>query len=69
MYSEKKQDIHGDTGSLAIGLIIAVFTVKFIELQKDAPLKYQFESALAVAFGLLIIPIFRYYQSIFPAFI
>jgi UDP-N-acetylmuramyl pentapeptide phosphotransferase/UDP-N-acetylglucosamine-1-phosphate transferase len=58
VFGKENKIFMGDTGSLAIGLIIAVFTVKFIELQKDAPLKYQFESALAVAFGLLIIPIF-----------
>jgi UDP-GlcNAc:undecaprenyl-phosphate GlcNAc-1-phosphate transferase len=48
----------GDTGSLIVGLLVAVFTVKFLEFQQSAIVKYQFYSAPAVAFGLLISPLF-----------
>ena len=48
----------GDTGSLIAGLLVAVFTIKFLEFQHAAPVKYQFHSAPAVAFGLLISPLF-----------
>ncbi|MCJ7449546.1 MAG: undecaprenyl/decaprenyl-phosphate alpha-N-acetylglucosaminyl 1-phosphate transferase [Bacteroidales bacterium] len=48
----------GDTGSMITGLIVAVFTIKFLEFQQTAPVKYQFHSAPALAFGLLISPLF-----------
>jgi UDP-GlcNAc:undecaprenyl-phosphate/decaprenyl-phosphate GlcNAc-1-phosphate transferase len=48
----------GDTGSMITGMIVAVFTIKFLEYQQVAPAKLHFHSAPAVAFGLLISPLF-----------
>jgi UDP-N-acetylmuramyl pentapeptide phosphotransferase/UDP-N-acetylglucosamine-1-phosphate transferase len=47
----------GDTGSLIIGLILAVLAIKFIELNKVAS-SFSYKSAPIVAFGVLIVPLF-----------
>ncbi len=49
----------GDTGSLIVGLIMAILAISFIEMNSkvmDHP--YAFKSVPAVAFGILIIPLF-----------
>ncbi len=50
----------GDTGSLMIGLVVSVLIIAFIdtnyELQPGHP--YRFEGIPAVAFGIVIIPLF-----------
>lgn len=49
----------GDTGSLLIGLICSILTIKFIELHQtigDNP--YAFQAVPAVAVGILILPLF-----------
>ena len=47
----------GDTGSLIIGLLLAVLAIKFIELNPIAK-SFSYRSAPIVAFGVLIIPLF-----------
>lgn len=49
----------GDTGSLLIGLVCSILTIKFIELHRtigDNP--YAFDAVPAVAVGILILPLF-----------
>jgi len=49
----------GDTGSLIIGIICAVLTIKFIEFHREAPESiYAFKSAPAVAIGILLFPLY-----------
>ncbi|MCC7503689.1 MAG: undecaprenyl/decaprenyl-phosphate alpha-N-acetylglucosaminyl 1-phosphate transferase [Saprospiraceae bacterium] len=50
----------GDTGSMMIGLISAVFAIRFIELQREIPQggSYSFNAAPAIALGILILPVF-----------
>lgn len=50
----------GDTGSLVLGLICSLLTIKFIELNRNyvGPLEYKIHSVPAVAISVLIIPIF-----------
>ena len=48
----------GDTGSLFIGTMIAVLTIKFITLNHAAAPEFQLTSASVLAFGILIIPLF-----------
>ena len=48
----------GDTGSLILGLISAILTVKFIEINRNLSSPYAISSAPAVAFGILIYPLF-----------
>ncbi len=48
----------GDTGSLIVGLILAVLTINFIELSFDAlPYAFPFRSSPAMAVAILIIPL------------
>jgi UDP-N-acetylmuramyl pentapeptide phosphotransferase/UDP-N-acetylglucosamine-1-phosphate transferase len=48
----------GDTGSMLTGLIVAILTVKFLELELTAPENFQFNAAPAIAVGILILPLF-----------
>lgn len=49
----------GDTGSLIIGLILAILTINFIELSFDtAPAGFPFKSSPAMAIAILILPLF-----------
>lgn len=50
----------GDTGSLLIGTVAAILAFKFIELnyQESTPDTYTFASAPAIAFSVLIMPIY-----------
>jgi UDP-GlcNAc:undecaprenyl-phosphate GlcNAc-1-phosphate transferase len=57
-YGKENKIFMGDTGSLVTGLIISVFTVKFLEFEKSAEIGLQFLATAAMAFGLLIIPLF-----------
>lgn len=58
VFGKKNKIFLGDTGSLVIGLIVAVMTVKFLEFDMRATPGYRFHAAPAVAFGLLILPLF-----------
>ena len=50
----------GDTGSLLVGLVASILIIQFIELNAtlDDESIYKFQSAPAVAMGILIIPLF-----------
>ncbi len=53
----------GDTGSLLLGLICSILTLKFIEYNGDAKMvaehpEFVIKSAPAVAIGILILPLF-----------
>ncbi len=48
----------GDTGSLLIGLVISLLTIKFIEYNKVNSGPYHISSVPAVAIGVLIVPLF-----------
>ena len=49
----------GDTGSLIIGLILAILTINFIELSFDTPpAGFPFKSSPAMAVAILILPLF-----------
>lgn len=49
----------GDTGSLIIGLILSILTIKFVELTFDpAPNAFPFRASPAIAIAILIIPLF-----------
>ncbi len=48
----------GDTGSLVVGIILAVLTVNFVELSFDsAPFEFPFRSSPAMAIAILIYPL------------
>ena len=48
----------GDTGSMIMGLIIAVLTIKFIYLNHSSPEEHRLRSAPVLSFGIMIIPLF-----------
>jgi UDP-GlcNAc:undecaprenyl-phosphate/decaprenyl-phosphate GlcNAc-1-phosphate transferase len=51
----------GDTGSIFLGFIVAMLSIKFIELSKTGSaglMQPEFQSAPGLVFGLLIIPVF-----------
>jgi UDP-N-acetylmuramyl pentapeptide phosphotransferase/UDP-N-acetylglucosamine-1-phosphate transferase len=48
----------GDAGSLIVGMTIAIIMIRFIEYQTVAPNRVSVQTAPAIAFGLLIIPLF-----------
>ena len=48
----------GDTGSLILGLIISVFVIRFNEANLLYHGPFAFQSAPAVSFGILIVPMF-----------
>ena len=48
----------GDTGSLVVGIILAVLTVNFVELSFDStPFEFPFRSSPAMAIAILIYPL------------
>ena len=48
----------GDTGSLLIGLLNSVFVIKFMAVAADPSLGFPLESAPAIGFAILIVPLF-----------
>jgi UDP-GlcNAc:undecaprenyl-phosphate GlcNAc-1-phosphate transferase len=48
----------GDTGSLLIGLLNSVFVIKFLAVAADPSLGLPLESAPAIGFAILIVPLF-----------
>jgi len=60
VFSKSQKIFMGDTGSLLIGFIVAVFAIRFMEFNLEAlrpALNYTMSSAPAVALGILIIPV------------
>ena len=58
VFGNKNKIFMGDTGSLIVGLVLAVFAIKFNEYNLTAVSKYQLSAAPAVSIGILIIPLF-----------
>lgn len=48
----------GDTGSLLVGLVSSILAIKFVEMNNEQDIYLHFKSAPAIAFGILIIPLF-----------
>jgi UDP-GlcNAc:undecaprenyl-phosphate/decaprenyl-phosphate GlcNAc-1-phosphate transferase len=60
VFSKRQKIFMGDTGSLLIGLLLAVVAIKFIEFNKPSNhylLDYTMTSAPSVAAGILAVPI------------
>jgi len=58
VFSKKNKIFLGDTGSMLIGLILAIFAVRFLNFESDAVFLSQSRSAPAILLCVLIIPIF-----------
>jgi UDP-N-acetylmuramyl pentapeptide phosphotransferase/UDP-N-acetylglucosamine-1-phosphate transferase len=48
----------GDTGSLLIGLLNSIFVIKFISIASDPASAFPLESAPAIGFAILLVPLF-----------
>jgi UDP-N-acetylmuramyl pentapeptide phosphotransferase/UDP-N-acetylglucosamine-1-phosphate transferase len=48
----------GDTGSLLIGLLNSIFVIKFISIADNPSFGFPLESAPAIGFAILIVPLF-----------
>jgi UDP-N-acetylmuramyl pentapeptide phosphotransferase/UDP-N-acetylglucosamine-1-phosphate transferase len=58
VYNGEYKIFMGDTGSLIVGFLVAILTIKFNQANIFYSGIYKIESAPAVAFGILIIPLF-----------
>lgn len=58
VFSKKNKIFLGDTGSLILGLAMAIFTIRFMEYEVHATGSFKVASLPAVTFGILIIPMF-----------
>ncbi|MCY1635016.1 MraY family glycosyltransferase [Marinifilum sp. D737] len=58
VYSRRNKLFMGDTGSMIVGLVLGYFVMKFIQLNGAENLKWQIGASPAVAFGILIVPLF-----------
>jgi UDP-GlcNAc:undecaprenyl-phosphate GlcNAc-1-phosphate transferase len=58
VFSKKYKIFLGDSGSLIVGLTVAVMIIRFIGYQTVAPDHIVLRSAPAIAFGILIVPFF-----------
>jgi UDP-N-acetylmuramyl pentapeptide phosphotransferase/UDP-N-acetylglucosamine-1-phosphate transferase len=58
VFSKKNKIFLGDTGSTIIGFLMAVFVIRFIELTLSDQYQGTIESAPAIAFAVLLFPIF-----------
>jgi UDP-N-acetylmuramyl pentapeptide phosphotransferase/UDP-N-acetylglucosamine-1-phosphate transferase len=58
VFSKKNKIFLGDTGAMLIGLILAIFAVRFLNYESDSLYLSQSQSAPAILLCVLIIPIF-----------
>lgn len=57
VFGKKNKIFLGDTGSLIIGLIITIFTIRFLESSLSERVASIYLSAPAIAIGILIVPL------------
>lgn len=58
VFSKKNKLFMGDIGSLMLGFMLAIFAIKFNELNRLSSSVYSVSASPAVSIGILIIPIF-----------
>lgn len=58
VFSKKNKIFLGDTGAMLIGLILAIFAVRFLNFESDSFYLSKSQSAPAVLLCVLIVPIF-----------
>jgi UDP-GlcNAc:undecaprenyl-phosphate GlcNAc-1-phosphate transferase len=57
VFSKTYKIFMGDAGAMVTGLLIAVFSVQFLEFERDALPKFQLNAAPALSIALLFIPL------------
>jgi UDP-GlcNAc:undecaprenyl-phosphate/decaprenyl-phosphate GlcNAc-1-phosphate transferase len=58
VFGDKNKIFMGDTGSLVLGLLISIMVIRFNELNINYTGPYSIQSAPAVSFGIIMIPMF-----------
>ena len=58
VFSSKYKIFLGDTGSMIIGFLLAVFLIHFIRTNAALPVSEKLASAPAIAFSVLVVPVF-----------
>lgn len=58
VFSKENKIFMGDTGSLILGVVLTVLMIRFLEMNIENAAAYTIESAPAVAFGVLIVPLY-----------
>ncbi len=58
VFNKKNKIFLGDTGAMLIGLLLAIFAIRFLNFESDALFLSQTQSAPAVILCVLIVPIF-----------
>lgn len=65
LFSKTEKIFLGDTGSQLIGIVMAIFAVKFCEYNLNKNIPHYILPAPSVALGILIIPIFDLMRVVF----
>jgi UDP-N-acetylmuramyl pentapeptide phosphotransferase/UDP-N-acetylglucosamine-1-phosphate transferase len=65
VFSRRNKILMGDTGSLLLGLFIALMTIRFLNLEQAYIWKWQINNPLAFMLAVLIIPLFDTLRIIF----
>jgi UDP-N-acetylmuramyl pentapeptide phosphotransferase/UDP-N-acetylglucosamine-1-phosphate transferase len=58
VFSKKNKIFLGDTGAMLIGLIVAIFAVRFLNFESNSFFLSQSQATPAILLGVLIIPLF-----------
>ena len=58
VFSKENKIFLGDTGAMLIGLILAIFAIRFLNFESDALFLSQSQSSPAILLCVLIVPIF-----------
>jgi len=58
VFNIKNKIFLGDTGAMLIGLLLAIFAIRFLNFESDASFLSQSQSAPAILLCVLIVPIF-----------
>lgn len=64
VFSNKFKIFLGDTGSMVIGLLLAIFVIEFLEMNYNGNAKSGIEIAPALALAILIIPVFDVFRIV-----
>jgi len=65
LFSRKFKIFLGDTGSMVIGFLLAVFLIRFLELNLHGPVMKTTEVAPSLALAILIVPVFDIFRIVF----
>ena len=58
VFSKKNKIFLGDTGAMLIGLVLAIFAVRFLNFESNSRFLSQSQSTPAILLGVLIVPLF-----------